>query len=61
VKRLTSVVIKYDNKSKGKKKKIKLQILNQDQGSRGLQEHLLKDNGKLIIDGCRKLLEDIRK
>jgi len=61
VKRFTSIVVKYDNKSKGKKKKIKLQILNQDQGSRGLQDFLLKDSGKLIIEGCKKLLEDITR
>ena len=56
------IVVKYDNKSKGKKRKIKLLVKNFDQGSMALQRHLVEENeGKLVIESCRKFLDDLEK
>jgi len=59
-KRIAFITVKYDNKSKGKKRKIKLLVKNLDQGSMGLQKSLVEENeGKLVIESCKKFLEEL--
>jgi len=61
VKRFSNTVIKHDCKIKGKSTKIKMLVKNTDNGSKALQDYLLKEGGSLIIESCQKFLQDVEK
>jgi len=60
VKRFANIVIRDDPKTKGKQTKLKMLVKNLDEGSRALQDYLLKEEGgRLLLESCRKFLEDV--
>jgi len=60
VKRFANIVIRDDSKTKGKQTKLKMLVKNLDEGSRALQDYLLKEEGgRLLLESCRKFLEDV--
>ncbi len=60
MKRFANIVIGEDSKTKGKQTKLKMLVKNLDEGSRALQDYLLKEEGgRLLLESCKKFLADV--